>query len=292
MDRDEQAALEPFEDEWRELRTRHANDPPLEVLRAAAGEVLPSDLQASASAHLAKSRWSRALVEGSTDLGELSSADEARLLERIKREGRAGNNAGVSWRLWWPVLAACSVAALVALMVWPSNRPLPDAVTTNTVNPVTAKPAPTVASFALTLEKPAVKLSPRAFAYRGGADGTDFVSQLKPALDAFRQDDYRRANDEFSALSPKFPQAVEISFYQGVARLFINDVTGADASLAAADQIDRHADGSFASDIAWYRAIADERLGRVADARAKLLALCSQVSARQTTACEAAERLK
>jgi hypothetical protein len=157
---------------------------------------------------------------------------------------------------------------------------------------VSSATAPAAPSFALSLDKPAVKLSPRAFTYRGAVGDSDFVSQLKPALDAIRQDDYRQANDAFTALARTYPDTVEIPFYQGVSRLFINDFGGADTSLAAAEQVDRSTDGSFATDIAWYRAIVDERLGRMADARARLDALCAQANARQTTACEAAGRLK
>ena len=114
MDEDEQSALEPFEDELRELRERHANDPRLEVLRAATGQVLPEELQASASAHLANSRWSRALVDGTNEVGELSVEAEARLLDRITHEERSGPaSSSPRPRVWWSLLAAAGVAALV-----------------------------------------------------------------------------------------------------------------------------------------------------------------------------------
>lgn len=290
-DREEQSALEPFEGELRALRDRHAGDPPLEVLQAAHADALPADLQASTLAHLERSRWSRALVDGANDAGaELSAADQARLLERITRESRASRKRpGVQLRIWWTMLATGSLAALAFVMVQRSGPPTaaPPAVVTPAI-----VPAPVAPTFAMTLDKAVVKLSPRAFTYRGDVDGGDFVSQLKPALDAYRQDEYQRANDAFTALARTYPQAVEIPFYQGISRLFLNDITGADTSLAAADQLDRDADLSFAPDIAWYRAIVDERLGRTADARATLASLCRQVNARQTQACEAAERLK
>lgn len=290
-DREEQSALEPFEGELRALRDRHAGDPPIEVLQAAHADALPPDLQASTLAHLESSRWSRALVDGANDAGgELSAADQARLLERITRESRAGQQRpGVQPRIWWAMLATGSLAAVAFVMVQRSGQPTaaPPAVVTPAI-----VPAPVAPTFALTLDKAVVKLSPRAFTYRGDVSVGDFVSQLKPALDAYRQDEYQRADDAFTALAKQYPQAVEIPFYQGISRLFLNDISGADTSLAAADQLDRSADLSFGPDITWYRAIVDERLGRTDDARAKLASLCRQVHARQTHACEAAERLK
>jgi hypothetical protein len=135
-----------------------------------------------------------------------------------------------------------------------------------------------------------VRLSPRALTYRGAADGRDFASRLKPGFDAYRASDYARADREFTALAAQYPQAVEVFFYQGVARLFLNDFAGADVSLASADRL---ADVSFATEVAWYRAVIDERRGRLADARARLTSLCAHDNQpRQRPACEAADRLK
>ena len=142
--------------------------------------------------------------------------------------------------------------------------------------------------FHLPLEKPDIKVSPAALAYRGPGGQNPLLADLKPAFDAFRASDYQRADGEFSALSGKYPKSIEIAFYQGVARLFGGNVDGAIASFTAAERL---ADASFAWDVAWYRAVAEERDGDVAAARARLSRLCGQPDARSKTACEALKQL-
>ena len=292
-DREERDALEPLEEELLALRHRHASDPPLDRLRAASAEALPLDLQASTAAHLAESRWSRALVDGSnTGSGDLSVDDEARLLERIRREGRSGRAPRAFRPLVWSSVLAASAVAVIGVVIIERSRPAPvgpvSGAPIDTATP--APPSPAVTRFQLSLDKPAVRLSPRALTYRGAADGRDFASHLKPALDAYRGDDYVRADRELTALARRYPEAVEVFFYQGVARLFLSDFAGADVSLSSAERL---ADESFATDVTWFRAVVDERLGRRADARARLVSLCVQNNQpRQRSACEAADRLK
>ena len=292
-DREERDALEPLEEELRALRNRHASDPPLDRLRAASADALPLDLQASTTAHLGASRWSRALVDGaSAGSGDLSADDEARLLERIRRAGRPGRVPRAFRPLVWSSLLAASAAVVIAVVIVDRSRPAPvGPVSGAPIETVTPPPAPpTVTRFQLPLDKPDVKLSPRALTYRGAADGGDFVSQLKPAIDAYRGDDYGSADREFTALAPRYPQAVEVFFYQGVARLFLNDFVGAEVSLSSADRL---ADESFATDVTWFLAVVDERLGRRSDARSRLASLCAQNNQpRRQSACEAADRLK
>jgi len=291
-DLDEREALQPLHDELQALRDRHASDPPLDVLRAANADALPADLQASAAAHLAGNRWSRVLVEGANaGSGGLNPDDEARLLDRVRRDARSGSG----WRFFrprvlTPLLAAGAVAVIAVVIMERSAEAPSPAASVATTEVRGTPPAETVTPYQLSLDKPAVKLSPRALTYRGDADGRDFASQLKPALDAYRESDYARADREFTVLATRYPQAVEVLFYHGVTRLFLNDFAGADVSLSAADRL---ADETFAADIAWYRAIVDERLGRIADARARLTALCSRRNhTRQHAACEAAGRLR
>jgi len=61
-DREERQALADLEDQFDEMRQRHAGDPPIELLRAARAQVLPDDLQTSVSEHLAASAMSRTLA--------------------------------------------------------------------------------------------------------------------------------------------------------------------------------------------------------------------------------------
>jgi TolA-binding protein len=59
--------------------------------------------------------------------------------------------------------------------------------------------------FRLPLEKPAIKISPSALAWRGPGRENPLLADLKPAFDAFRAGDYQRADDEFSKLTGKYP---------------------------------------------------------------------------------------
>jgi hypothetical protein len=291
-DRDEREALQPFQEELWALQDRHAGDPPLERLRAAKADALPADLQASTTGHLSGSRWSRVLVEDAEACSSgLDPDQEARLLDRIRREAASETR----WRFLRPrvlsSLAAAAAVVVIAVAIVQRSRELPTAPAARGASATAARMSatPTLPRFQLALEKPDVKLGPRALTYRGDAGGGNFVSQLKPALDAFRESDYARADRELGELATRYPQAVEVFFYQGVARLFLNDIAGADASLSAADRL---ADESFAADVAWYRAIVDERLGRLAEARARLTGLCREGHhERQRAACEAVTRL-
>jgi hypothetical protein len=140
----------------------------------------------------------------------------------------------------------------------------------------------------LPLDKPAVKISPASLAYRGPGGENPLLADLKPAFDAFRADDYQGADREFSALSGRYATSVEITFYQGVARLFSDHPNEAIASFTAAERL---ADSSFAWDVAWYRAVAEERAGNPAGARSRLTTLCAQADTRAKTACDALKLL-
>jgi len=54
-DRDERETVESLEAELEAMRARHAGDPPVDLLRAAQADVLPTDLEAIAEEHLAQS---------------------------------------------------------------------------------------------------------------------------------------------------------------------------------------------------------------------------------------------
>lgn len=288
-DEDEREALDGLRDELAALRARHANDPPLELLRAARSDALPPKLQASVSQHLSESGWSRALVEGLEDAGEpLEQAEQERLLARVKKEARQPSKGETSRRWLRPAFLGAALAASVVAGLW-INRPgpalPPSAPPRATVADAAPPPAPL---FQLPLEKPDVKLSAAALTWRGAAGQKGLLADLEPALEAYGRSDYAAAERELSALSSRYPRSVEVLFYQGVTRLFLNDVSGAIAALTAAERV---ADGSFAPDVAWYRALAEQRAGNVSEARARLDSLCRGTSERASRACEAVKQL-
>jgi hypothetical protein len=223
-------------------------------------------------------------LEAARERHVLGPQEEDRLLERIQREARSG----AGWR-WTLALAAAAVLAIGATWMFTrgdgtTSTPPPDMATA--AAPVSPPAAPV---FYLALEKPTIKISPAALVYRGpGGDENPLLADLKPAFDAFRAGEYRAADEEFSKLAGKYASSVEIPFYQGVARLFLGNPQGAITSLGAAERL---ADGSLAFDVSWYRALAEERAGNLAGARAQLTKLCAQPDTRAPTACDALTRL-
>jgi hypothetical protein len=286
-DRDEREALGPIDDELAALRDRHAGDPSLNLLRAAAADALPPDLQARVAEHLADSAWSRALVADVEDAEPtLDPAAEERMLARVVRPPVERPWLSLT-RRWVPLLATGSLVAIVAI-VWISRRNEAPAA------PVaTAAPQATVARvepprFELPLRPPDVRLSPAALTWRGPSGTSSFVDDLAPALDAFRAADYARAAQALEPLERTYPRAIEPPFYRGIALLFVDDPLTAIGELQKAERL---ADGTFSSDVAWYLAIAEHRAGQIAPARARLETLCRAAAAHAADACEAMRKL-
>jgi hypothetical protein len=294
-DPDELDALKGIQSELDAIRHRHENDPPATLLGAAHHDALPSDLQEDARLFLETHPWSRALVEGfDAAEPELGVEDQGRLLARVHKAAKQSE--GLSGRGWWrrPALAAVSIAVIfVAVWSWRSAQrtpPAPSRVET------TRAPAPREAAatppaprpVALPLEKPDIILSVYALTWRGSTTENQLLADLKPAIDAFRQSDYARADREFTTLEPKYPNAIEVFYYGGVSRLFLGDAGRATVALQHAEAL---ADAMFAPQISWYRAVAEERAGHLAESRARLDALCRGSSARAARACEALKLL-
>jgi hypothetical protein len=250
----------------------------------------PSDGWDSDERDVLESAELRRALDGMRERRGLDEEGEARLLARIQREARAESaNAREKqgWLRWGLMLAAASVL-LVAGTLWILRRgdaTLPGPTTSQSTVAVDS-PSPPV--FYLPLDKPAVKISPASLAYRGPGGENPLLADLKPAFDAFRAADYPSADREFSAIAGRYPTSVEIAFYQGVARLFLDNPKDAIASFTVAERL---ADSSFAWDVAWYRAVAEERAGNPGGARSRLAALCARADTRAGSACEALKRL-
>src|SRR5690606_4600367 len=116
-----------------------------------------------------------------------------------------------------------------------------------------------------------------------------FVDEAAPAFDAYRAGDYHTAAEVFARVAPQYPASVEVPFYLGVSRLMTDDAPAAAQALQAARALD---DPSFRDDVAWYLAIAAERSGDVASARASLAVLCTGSSPHAAPACDAATALR
>jgi len=297
-DREERQALAGLEGQIDAMRRRHIGDPPFELLRAAPADVLPEDLQASVSEHLSASAMSRTLAEGlGEDAPTLSTEEQERLLARIMKEARKESAPVNAWGWLRPVLVGSGVVAMASL-VWIVAR---ETEVSERLGPpetqvVVALP-PAAPPFLLPFEKPDVRLGMGALTWRGAAprerapatdDGNQLLADLKPGLDAYRRNDYAAANRELTALASRYPGTIEIHFYQGVSRLFLDDYPGA---LAAFDAADAVGDQMFAADVSWYRAVAEQRSGSVAQARARLEGICSARGPDAGRACTALDQL-
>jgi hypothetical protein len=119
-------------------------------------------------------------------------------------------------------------------------------------------------------------------------NGNQLLTDLKPGLDAYRRGDYATADRELTALATRYPGTIEILFYQGVSRLFLNDLAGAITAFDAADAV---GDPTFAADVTWYRAVAEQRAGNAANARTRLEAICSARGTDAARACTALEQI-
>ena len=248
---------------------------PIEVLRAAGTGVLPDDLEQAAQAYLSKDPRARALVDELNETASLDPHGEARLYARISQQTRSVSRTASRWR--WQAAAAIGAIAIAGslwLVMTRDRGGVPTVAITQSPQAPSVNQPPTVAkpeTFLLPLERPEVRVSLRALTWRGSERANPVLAALKPALDAFRGGDYQLADREFSTIDARYPGLIEVALYQGISRLFIGDVTGATASLHAAEKI---GDEAFKNDVAWYLAIADERSGNLIGARARLTTLC------------------
>lgn len=288
LDREEREALAGLGEQLDAMRERHRADPPLELLRAARADALPSELQDAVSRHLAENEWSRALVEG-LEQNEfvLDQHAQRRLYARLD-EKLAQQRDSEGFKVWFRYALITPAIAVGVLAIWFVVY-RPDRAIAPASSPPVAAVAPPDAgpAFKLALIKPEVRLSAAALTWRGASNDNALLADLKPALDAYRQNDYAIANRLLTELSAKYPNAVEAHFYQGISRLFLAD---APAAISAFDAAEKVADATFIADILWYRAIAEQHAGNNAEARTRLESLCHG-SSRPERACAALEQL-
>jgi hypothetical protein len=218
----------------------------------------------------------------------LTAADEDRILGRIHRAARDTTTA-TRWTWLRPALATAALT-VIAVGAWfglrTGSSPAPPASTVVPEQTIASTPAPP--AFQLPLDKPDVTLSLSSLTWRGSGADNQLLADLKAPLDAFREGDYTRADREFTLLETRYPQAIEVFFYGGVSRLFIDEPQRALAALTRAGEL---ADATFTPTVAWYRAVAEQRTGNVAEARARLDDLCRGGSDRAAAACAAVKQI-
>ena len=214
--------------------------------------------------------------------------DADRLLARIRGDIAREHSSVTGWSWLRPALAFVAVLA-VGLAAWivfgraPESTPV---MTPQPEQPIAAAPARP--AFQLPLDKPEVTLSLAAMTWRGSQGNNQLLSELKIPLDAYREGNYVVANREFSRLEARYPDTVEVFFYGGVTRLFLDQPDRAMVALTRAGEL---ADATLIDRVNWYRAVAEQRAGRVADARSRLESLCRNGRTYAAQACRAGEHM-
>lgn len=220
--------------------------------------------------------------------------EQDRLLARIRKDaGREHAGSVRSWK-WLPhsAAAAAGLAAVIITVVWiqwPRTVLAPAPLTAQPAPGSTSVAAPAGPAYEIPLDKPPITLSTRALTWRGTGGGDDeYLDALKPGLDSFRAGEFERAANRLEPLEVRYPRAIEVFYYGGVAKLFAGNVRGALESLEKAERL---ADDVFAPEVAWYLAAAEQRAGQIDKARAHLAPLCKAGGSFGARACEAIKQL-
>jgi hypothetical protein len=196
---------------------------------------------------------------------------------------------------WWqrhaPSLAlAASLLLVVGASVYiGSRRDEParvalDAVAPENAAPTVLPPAVTPA-YRLAMVKPNVHLPADLIVTSRGAAGVEarrFLEQFGEAIGPYREGRFDEAATRLARLADLHGDVADVWFYLGVSHLFAG--RPADA-LAAFDRPGVAA--AMGDDLAWQRAVALERLGRVHDTDLVLRALCARAGPYRDRACAA-----
>lgn len=292
--------LEPFEAEWiaegrgqvEALWKRQSGCPSVRLLRAALADALPQESQAAITRHIAGCKTCASIQADLQQVGaqaDITQEETRRILSRVRRE-RLREDGGpfalriFSWRVAFATLTLAFCVLLVVQRMDTPDRPSSPASTVS--SQMAAQDAPE----ALRLDKPDVKLSLAVLTWRGDDNtGQQYLADIGPALDLYRADRFADAARGLETLSAKYSGSVEIFFYLGASRLFLEDHA---AAVQALEKADRLAPDSFAADVSWYLALAYQRSGRLADAHARLASLAAGTSPYAARARAAIEALK
>lgn len=302
--------IEPFEREWLtgakdavdRVRASRAGCPPLRLVSAARAGALPDDEQRVVMAHLSTctscSRLEHDLAELASEQG-VTDLDTQRIWSRVQREVEQPASERRAFRLaaWWPLLVPVAAALVVTVALWPAGGGGPQewaTATTGTDAPRPAQPPLSSAPMAtgagaIVVEKPDVKLSMGALTWRGDSETRQqFLTDLAPALNAYRADRYEEAISRLVPLEARYPKAPEVAFFLGVSRLLAGREAAAVDSLRRAVDL---RDDVFTDDAAWYLAVALQRAGRSADAQKRFSAICGVPGPHMKAACAANEAM-
>ena len=280
---------------FRELK--NADCPSPDLLQAAQAGVLPPALGDPVRRHLDTCSICQSLLHSLDELDDapLAAGGHQRIWHQIQgsiardEAGSPARRLSVwSWLGFHPWLAVTAASAifLVTIAVGLMRDARPPAVATSPARPmVTAQ-----ASHVLALEKAPIVLPPAAFLiWRGQEQGAGPWKELQSALTLYQSGDYGQAAEQLRGLTSKQPRLTEAWFYLGVCRLFLKADGEAAGDLQKARDLAQQPLADYAG---WYLALADERTGKVSQARTLLDELCRGGGAVAAKACTGLEKLR
>jgi len=194
------------------------------------------------------------------------------------------------WHRSWGILSLAAVFGVLVIAVL-VVRHTPQPARSHPAGVASQKPAAGLTPpSALTLTKAAIKIPASVvLTFRGDAESAKtYLADLANALEPYRQDNYVEALRRLAILSPKYPDAAEPAYYEGVSQLFLNQNQSAIESFEAAR---RRGSDTLRDDISWYLALAFYRSGKAVDARQQTEALCQRAGEYKARACAAADEL-
>ena len=112
--------------------------------------------------------------------------------------------------------------------------------------------------------------------------------RLNEAIEFVNAEKYAEAARLFAALEAKYPKASEVFFYGGVSRLHQQEHR---EGLRLLEQARRLDEPDFADEVSFYLALAQQRTGNSAGARAEFEKLCAAKQESSARACDAAQAL-
>ncbi|HEY4356831.1 MAG TPA: hypothetical protein VGN16_13860 [Acidobacteriaceae bacterium] len=242
------------------LKPRRGGCPPLDVLQAAGQDVLPPDVEARVTAHLADCPSCSGLLEDLARLPEttLLAEEQRRIATKFPLENKREASGG---RLWMGIAAA--VLLMVAgAVAWRSLSPkATEPQNAHGVAPASNAQQPvTTANLDIPLT-PLAAPGGTALLTRGPGSHEPATEQLLPAFTAYNHADYAAAATKFSALAAGYPASEIVPLYLGVSQLYLGQNEQADANLMRVLTLGEKDTAPGNMDAArWYDAIAASRL--------------------------------
>jgi TolA-binding protein len=268
--------------------------PPPDLVMMHGSEALPDDVRARLEQHLETCDACRRLARSFDEAARGSEGDvERRVFERVKRgTGWTPSRglmlaagfllAGGLAALWWVRSGATNsnhVAASPPSLSSPTTSPAP----------VATAPSNQVALWVITPATVRIPLS--SLEATRGSDGVaaERSRALLAALEPYQSGEYGAATSRLEAFVQQYPFAADGFLYLGVSYLMAERPVEAVAPLQRAAALKPEGERR---EVDWYLAAADQRSGRLSDAKTLLAGVCQAPGAYQANACAAVATLR